>query len=105
MPRIVSVSSGTLRDAQTISIGPHVLQSDEPADVGGDDMGPTAQELIMASLGACANIHSTVSGALKHLEFKVIRTKRRNRKCLRKGLQYSAHCVGEQLTNDARGNE
>jgi hypothetical protein len=41
MPRNVSVSSGTLRYAQTISIGPHVLHSDEPADVSGNDMGPT----------------------------------------------------------------
>ena len=56
MPRNVSVSSGTLRYAQTISIGPHVLHSDEPADVSGNDMGPNAHELLMASLGACANM-------------------------------------------------
>jgi putative redox protein len=56
MPRIVSVSSGTLRYAQTISMGPHVLHSDEPADVGADDMGPPRKRLILASLGACANM-------------------------------------------------
>jgi len=56
MARNVSVNSGPLRYAQTVSIGSHVFQSDEPADVGGNDMGPNPQELVMASLGACTNI-------------------------------------------------
>jgi putative redox protein len=56
MARNVSVNSGALRYAQTVSIGSHVFHSDEPADVGGNDTGPNAQELLMASLGACANI-------------------------------------------------
>jgi putative redox protein len=56
MPRNVSVNSGPLRYAQTVSIGPHVFHSDEPADVGGNDTGPNAHELLMASLGACANM-------------------------------------------------
>ncbi len=56
MPRNVSVTSGPLKYAQTISVGPHVFQSDEPSDIGGNDAGPNAHELLMASLGACANI-------------------------------------------------
>jgi putative redox protein len=55
MPRNVSVSSGLVKYAQSISIGPHQLQSDEPSDVGGKDIGPNPQELLMASLGACAS--------------------------------------------------
>jgi len=42
-----------LLSAQTVPIGSHVFQSDEPADVGGDDIDPNAQELVKASLGAC----------------------------------------------------
>jgi putative redox protein len=56
MSRNVSVSSGPVNYAQSISVGPHKLQSDEPPDVGGKDIGPNAQELLMASLGACATI-------------------------------------------------
>jgi len=54
--RNVSVKSGPLRYAQTISAGPHVFRSDEASDVGGNDAGPNAHELLLASLGACANI-------------------------------------------------
>ena len=55
MPRNVSVNSGPLKYAQTVSVGPYVFDSDEPTDVGGNDTGPNPQELLMASLGACAN--------------------------------------------------
>jgi putative redox protein len=56
MSRNVSLSSGPVNYAQTISVGPHNLQSDEPTDVGGKDVGPNAHELLMASLGACTTI-------------------------------------------------
>ena len=55
MTRNVSVHSGPLKYTQTVSVGPHVFHSDEPTDIGGNDTGPTPQELCMASLGACAN--------------------------------------------------
>jgi putative redox protein len=55
MARTVTVDSGPLNYVQTVSVGPHVFHSDEPTDVGGNAMGPNAQELLMASLGACAN--------------------------------------------------
>jgi len=56
MSRNVSVNSESVNYAQSISVGPHKLQSDEPPAVGGKDAGPNAQELLMASLGACATI-------------------------------------------------
>lgn len=54
MARTVSVNSGAAKYSQDISVGPHKLQSDEPIDIGGKDVGPNPQELLMASLGACA---------------------------------------------------
>lgn len=56
MARNISVSSGPVNYAQSISVGPHKLQSDEPSDIGGKDTGPNPEELLMASLGACAAI-------------------------------------------------
>ncbi|MEJ0085206.1 MAG: OsmC family protein [Pseudomonadota bacterium] len=56
MARTVSIGTGSLRYDQNIVIGPHVLHSDEPAEVGGADSGPNAEELLLAALGACASI-------------------------------------------------
>jgi putative redox protein len=56
MPRNVSVSSGEMNYLQHITIGSHVFQADEPADIGGKDAGPNSQELLLASLASCANI-------------------------------------------------
>jgi len=56
LTRNVSVSSGPLNYAQAVSVGAHVLQSEEPVDVCGGDMGPNPHELLMASLGACTSI-------------------------------------------------
>lgn len=56
MARGVSVSSGSSKYSQAVSVGSHVFQLDEPADVGGSDIGPNPHELILSSLGACTNI-------------------------------------------------
>lgn len=65
MPRNVSVKSGCLKYAQTISAGPHQVHADEPTDQGGSDTGPDPEELLMASLGSCMNITMQMY-ALKH---------------------------------------
>jgi uncharacterized OsmC-like protein len=56
MSRDVSVRSGSSRFGQSISVGPHVLQADEPSDYGGDDAGPNPYELLLAALGACTSM-------------------------------------------------
>ncbi|HWH43658.1 MAG TPA: OsmC family protein [Thermoleophilaceae bacterium] len=45
---------GKLR--QEIEIGEHRVVSDEPPSVGGDDSGPSPQELLAASLASCTAI-------------------------------------------------
>ncbi len=56
MSRSVFVHSGPSRYVQNISVGPHVLQADEPSDSGGNDAGPNPYELLLAALGACTSM-------------------------------------------------
>jgi putative redox protein len=44
------------RLSQTVAIRGHTLVSDEPKDEGGDDSGPSPQELLAASLASCTAI-------------------------------------------------
>ena len=46
--------SGTFR--QAIRIRDHQLTADEPLEKGGDDTGPSPQELLAASLASCTAI-------------------------------------------------
>jgi putative redox protein len=46
--------TGTLR--QSIKIRDHQLTIDEPSEKGGDDNGPSPQELLAASLASCTAI-------------------------------------------------
>ncbi len=41
---------------QTIKIREHQLIGDEPIDVGGEDAGPSPQELLAASLASCTAV-------------------------------------------------
>ncbi|HUL86579.1 MAG TPA: OsmC family protein [Pseudolabrys sp.] len=45
--------SGSGRYSQIVTAGSHTLSADEPQAVGGDDVGPSPYEYIMAGLGAC----------------------------------------------------
>ena len=46
--------NGTLKHA--VEIRDHTLVADEPKDEGGDDSGPSPQELLAASLASCTAI-------------------------------------------------
>ncbi len=46
--------NGTLKHA--VEVRDHTLVSDEPTEHGGDDAGPSPQELLAASLAACTAI-------------------------------------------------
>ncbi|MCW2993172.1 MAG: OsmC family protein [Conexibacter sp.] len=52
--KATATRSGSLR--QAIRIRDHQLTIDEPADKGGEDQGPSPQELLAASLAACTAI-------------------------------------------------
>ena len=52
--KATATRSGSLR--QAIRIRDHQLTIDEPTDKGGEDSGPSPQEMLAASLAACTAI-------------------------------------------------
>ncbi len=53
---VVVAEAGTGQFTQTVRVGPHVLTSDEPPGVGGDNRGPTPYDYVLAGLGACTSM-------------------------------------------------
>ncbi len=51
-----AVARQTRKYTHDIEVRDHHLVADEPADVGGDDHGPSPQELLAASLASCTAI-------------------------------------------------
>jgi putative redox protein len=65
---------------QQVSIGPHKLLVDEPADVGGDDSGPSPYDLLMAALGACTAMTLRLYATHKELPLDRVAVALRHRK-------------------------
>lgn len=51
---VTSSRSGEFR--QYLSDGRHMIVADEPTELGGRDSGPSPQELLLMSLGACTSM-------------------------------------------------
>ena len=85
MNRSVRVESGSVNYAQNISIGPHLLHADEPADIGGNDAGPNAYELLLAALGACVSITLQMYAARKEWPLYAARVEVSHEKALADG--------------------
>jgi len=56
MSRSVSVTSGSRRFVQNISVDHHLFHADEPGEYGGKDAGPDPHELVLTALGAYTSI-------------------------------------------------
>jgi len=54
--RDVTVRTGEGKFQQLVLVGPHRELADEPADVGGDDTGPSPFEHVLVGLGACTSM-------------------------------------------------
>ena len=56
-PRVVVVrETRNSKFQQTVVIGPHHLQADEPVAAGGEDTGPGPYDYLLAGLGACTSM-------------------------------------------------
>lgn len=54
--RATVVENGRGRFGADILVGPHRLNADEPASLGGRGEGPDPYELLMSALGACTSM-------------------------------------------------
>lgn len=75
---VIVATSGEGKLSQVVMAGSHVLRSDEPQGAGGDDLGPTPHELLLAALGSCTAITlQMVAGRkkwpLEHVEVRLRR--------------------------------
>jgi putative redox protein len=64
--RTTKAAAGAI--AQQLQIGPHILISDSPREIGGDDLGPDPHELLDAALASCTaltlNLYARRKGML-----------------------------------------
>jgi putative redox protein len=51
-----AVARQTKKFAHELKVRDHTLTADEPKDAGGEDLGPSPQELLAASLASCTAI-------------------------------------------------
>lgn len=63
-----------------ISIGNHVVVADEPSEVGGNDLGPSPYELLLASLGTCTSITTRMYANYKKIPLDNIIVKLKHEK-------------------------
>ena len=60
---------------QDIVAGPHKMVADEPQSAGGDDLGPTPYDLLLAALGACTSMTLRMYANRKGLKVDNIQVK------------------------------
>jgi putative redox protein len=63
MKAIARRHGGTFK--HTVQVGDHELMVDEPLEEGGDDVGPSPQELLAASLASCTAVTMEMYAARK----------------------------------------
>lgn len=72
--------TGRAKYAVDITAGEHHLIADEPADLGGGDLGPTPHEYVLAGLGACTVMTLRMYADRKQMPLKSISVKLSRRK-------------------------
>ncbi len=72
---VVTVTERNKVFTQDVSAGGHRLVADEPASAGGDDLGVTPYDLLLAALGACTSMTLRMYAKRKGLDVDNIQVK------------------------------
>jgi putative redox protein len=71
--RPVLARSGSVPHLQHVTVATHALVSDEPAEFGGADAGPSPTELLLAALAACETMTARMYALRKGWDLREIR--------------------------------
>src|ERR1700722_20950266 len=64
--------SGKGKYAQDINLDRHLLTADEPIANGGNDLGPSPYDFLLASLGACTSMTLRIYADLKKIPLEKV---------------------------------
>ena len=80
MSTVEVVESGRGKFAVDITVGSNTLVADEPADKGGNDLGPAPHEMLLAGLGACTVMTLRMYADHKKIPLKAVQVRLSRRK-------------------------
>ncbi|MHC4957775.1 MAG: OsmC family protein [Planctomycetota bacterium] len=111
----VSVEEAGEGFVQTITAGRHTLTADEPADVGGSDLGPSPYDYLLSGLGACTTMTLRMYAKHKQWPLEKVRVTLRHGKIhaddcgdceTEKGkvdeIERELEIIGDELTDEQR---
>ena len=71
--QVIVQESGKGKLTEEIRVGQHILMADEPKSSGGNDMGPSPYDFILAGLGACTCMTLRLYADLKKIPLQKVR--------------------------------
>jgi putative redox protein len=94
MSEVIVTSQQNLRNEVRYGSG-HTLITDEPSEIGGEDLGPDPYTLILAALGSCISLTVTMYARRKNWPLEQVKVR------LRQNRVHAKDC--QECTQDTEG--